>query len=261
MLTPENVVVVALLGCLVLPWLLSFLMAPIRMRLRSWQSADPVYSPDDERRLPLAARRAAADLRALGFEDRGTWRHHGAALATGRIILLEHPRTHDLVKVMVVTVHSRMSITISLQTRFADETEVWTFNSRNVGGFPPLPGVTTAWLPELRDAGQLHYVHAQLADALGGTRKRREIEEDPATFLRDVSTRSLANWVRTGYYALDAARGLVRPTWKGATLIAWRWRLHWPVKPLYQARRRRATRELLDRLGIALEPVIAREAR
>jgi len=55
MLTPENVVVVALLGCLVLPWLLSFLMAPIRMRLRSWQSADPVYSPDDERRLLAGA--------------------------------------------------------------------------------------------------------------------------------------------------------------------------------------------------------------
>jgi hypothetical protein len=69
----------------------------------------------------------------------------------------------------------------------------------------------------------------------------------------------LANWVATGYYAFDAVRGVVRPTWKGAALITWR--LLWPVKPLFRARRRRATRQLLDRLGISLGPVIGREPR
>jgi hypothetical protein len=259
MLTPEDVVFAALVVLVVVPWLLPFVMGPIRMRSRSWQSADPVYSLDDEGRLPLAARRTAADLRALGFEDRGTWRHQGAALATGRVILLEHPRNHDVARVNVVAVRTRVSVTLAFQTCFADETEVWTANNRLLSGFPPLPGVTVVWLPELRDAAQLCHVHTQLADALGGARKRRGIGADPAAFLRDVSTRSLANWVRTGYYALDADRGVVRPTWKGAALITWR--LCWPVKPLFRARRQRTTQQMLDRLGIALEPMLGREAQ
>ncbi|HJZ57653.1 MAG TPA: hypothetical protein VKE74_21985 [Gemmataceae bacterium] len=249
MLTPENVLLAALVGCLVLPWLLQFVAAPVRMRARSWQAADPVYTPDDEDRLSPTARLVAADLRAMGFEDRGTWRHDGAALATGHVILLEHPRTRDTAKVMVVTARTRRSLTLVFQTRFADGTEAVTANSRVIAGFPPLPGVTVAWLPEFRDAASLYRVHAQLRDALGGARERVGIGADPAAFLRDGSARSLANWVASGYYALDAVRGVVRPTWKGAALITWR--LLWPVKPLFRARRRRATRRLLDRLGVS----------
>jgi hypothetical protein len=262
MLTPEAALLAALACCLVLPWLLRFVVAPIRMRARSWQAADPVYAPDDEADLPPAARRAAAGLRALGFEDRGTWLHDGAALATGRIILLEHPKTRDVARVVVVTVRARQSVTLLLQTRFADGAEVGTANSRVIAGFPLPPDVTTAWLPEVRDPAALYEVHAQLRDALGGGRERVGVGPDPAGFLRAGSARSLAAWVAAGYYALDEANGVVRPTWKGAALVTWR--LLWPVKPLFRARRRRATRRLLDRLGVpeggwpaATKPVVA----
>jgi hypothetical protein len=250
MLTPETVILAAAVGCLVLPWLLPFVTGPIRMRVRFWQSADPVYTPDDEGRLPLTARRAAADLRALEFEDRGIWRHDGAALATGQVVLLEHPRTRDVARVIVVTAPGRTSVALAFQTQFADGTEVWTANQRTLSGFPPLPGVIVAWLPEFRDAASLYRIHAQLRDALGGARERVGVGDDPAAYLGDASARSLANWVATGYYALDAGRGVVRPTWKGAVLITWR--LLWPIKPLFRARRRRATRRLLDCLGISL---------
>jgi hypothetical protein len=249
MLPPENLLLAALVGCLILPWLLQFVLGPVRMRARSWQSADPVYVPDDEGLLPPAAC-LAADLRSLGFEHRGTWQHHGAALATGRLILLEHPRTRDIAKVLVVTARTRKSVSLVLQTRFADGTEVVTANNRVIAGFPALPEVTVAWLPEFRDAESLYRVHAQLRGALGGAQERVGIGDDPAAFLRDGSVRSLANWVATGYYALDPVRGVVRPTWKGAALITWR--LLWPVKLLFRARRRRATQLLLDHLGISL---------
>jgi hypothetical protein len=150
---------------------------------------------------------------------------------------------------MVVTVRSRLSISLGFQTRFADGTEVVTANNRITAGFPRLPEVTAAWLPEFRDAESLYRVHAQLRDALGGTRERVGIGGDPASFLRDGSLRSLANWVATGYYTLDPVRGVVRPTWKGAALITWR--LLWPVKQLFRVRRRRATQQLLDSLGIS----------
>jgi hypothetical protein len=126
---------------------------------------------------------------------------------------------------------------------------VVTFNSPVVVGLPSPPGVTAAWLPELRDAAALCRVHAHLRDAVGGAGER--VGPDPARILRDRSVRSLAAWVAAGYYAPDEAHGVVRPTWKGAILITWR--LLWPIRPLYRASRRRATRRLLDRLGIPAE--------
>ena len=250
MLMPDTIILAALAASLVLPLLFPFVMGPMMMRARSSQSASPEYTPDDEHGLPPAARRAAAILRGLGFEDRGTWLHEGSARATGQVILLECPRTRDVARVMVVTAFSRRSVSLAFQTRFADGTETWTVNQRILSGFPPVPDLTVAWLPELRDAASLYQVHAQLRNALGRGCERVGIGNDPAAFLRDVSLRSLANWVANGYYSLDATRGVVRPTWKGAILITWR--LLWPIKPLFRAQRRRATRQLLDHLGIAL---------
>ncbi len=246
MLIPEQALLAALVGCLVLARLLQFVVGPVRMRLRSWQAADPVYEPDDEDRLPRAARRLAADLRDLGFEDRGTWRHDGASRSTGWVTLLEHPRTGDAGQVMVVATGAREAVSLLLLSRFADGCELATFNSPVVAGLPSPPGLTTAWLPELGDAEGLYRVHAKLRDALGGDGQR--IGPDPAEFLRRRSARTVAAWVEAGYYALDEPRGVVRPTWKGAILVTWR--LLWPVRPLYRAARRRATRRLLDRLGV-----------
>src|SRR5436305_429944 len=82
-----------------------------------------------------------------------------------------------------------------------------------VAGFPSPPGVTAAWLPEIRDAEGLYRVHVQLRDALGAAGER--IGPDPAGFLRGRSARALDAWVAGGYYAPDEARGVVRPTWKG----------------------------------------------
>ena len=247
MMAPDSLLLV-LLGGLLLPWLLPFITAPIRMRSRSWQNTDPLYAPDDEGHLPEIARLAAADLRILGFEDRGTWRHDGAALATGWVVLLEHAQTLDAAKVLVVATRNRRSVSLVFQVRYTDGTEVVTANNRVTAGFPPLPGITVAWLPAIRDAVSLYRIHAQLRDALGGGRTRVGAGRDPAEFLRDGSARSLANWVATGYYELDEARGVVRPTWKGAVLVTWR--QMWPIKPLYRARRRRATRRRLRQLGI-----------
>lgn len=250
MLNPEPILLAALVAALALPWLVPFVAGPVRMRARSRQAINPAYTPDDEARLPESARLAAADMRALGFEDRGTWRHHGSGRSAGWVVLLEHPRTRDVAEVLVVAVGTRRAVSLAFRTVFADRAEVATFNSRVVVGFPSPPEVTTAWLPELRDAASLYRVHEQLRDAFGGIGER--IGADPAGFLADRSARSLAAWVAGGYYAVDEARGEVRPTWKGAVLVTWR--LLWPVRPLYRAGRRRATRVLLDRLGVSLAP-------
>jgi hypothetical protein len=250
MLMPEYLVLATIAAALVLSRLLPFLVAPVRMKFTSSQSAEPEYVRDEEERLPAGARRAAEDLRELGFEDLGTWRHDGAARSTAWVILLQHPRALDSAQVVVVAVGRRRVVSLLLLTRFADGAEVATFNSQVVAGFPLPPELTAAWVPGARDAASLHRAHAQLRDAVRGAGGRVErIGPDPAGFLRGRSARTLAAWVAGGYYTEDRERGTIRPTWKGAVLITWR--LLWPVKPMYRAVRRRATRQLFERLGVS----------
>jgi hypothetical protein len=115
-------------------------------------------------------------------------------------------------------------------------------------GFPQPPGISAAWLPEIRDAEELCEVHERLRDALAQGQPRVGVGGDAAKFLRDGSLRIHANWLATGYYRLDKDCGVYRPTWKGAVLVTWR--LLWPIKPLFRAWRRRHTSRLLHRLGI-----------
>jgi hypothetical protein len=191
-----------------------------------------------------------AELRALGFADLGTWRHLGANRVTGRVALLEHPETFDVAKVLVIWSRGSESVSLMFQTRFADGTEAVTANNRVTAGFPRLPGITAAWLPEIRDPEELCEVHEQLRDAVARGQPRVGVGSDSAKFLRDGSRRIHANWVATGYYRLDDDRGVYRPTWKGAVLITWR--LLWPIKPLFRAWRRHKTTRLLHRLDIEI---------
>jgi hypothetical protein len=251
-MTPEvAALLAALAACLLLPRLVLFVTAPVRMRATNWQPADPEYTPDDEAALPPEARALAAGLRALGFENRGTWRPPGGPAASGRLALLEHPRTRDAARVLVVTAGTKVSVTLAFQTRFADGTEVVTANNRVTAGFPVPPEVTAAWLPEVRDPAALFRVHDQLREAVGRANTPVPIGPDPAGYLRDGSTRTHDKWVSAGYYRRDEGARVLRPTWKGAVLVTWR--LMWPVKPLFRARRRRATRETLARYGVTPE--------
>jgi hypothetical protein len=248
---PTDSEIILLLACLLFVPLLPFVTAPFRLRFNAWQPADPVYAPADEDALPPGARRLVAELREMGFESRGTWRLARSSHATGRVVLLEHPRALDVAKVVVVKAGRRpASLSLAFQTRFEDGTEAVTANHRAATNFPQPPEVASAWLPEVRDPAALYRVHDQFRDAVGGARKRVGVG-DAAGFLHAGSARAHARWVSTGYYALDESRGVYRPTWKGAVLIAWR--LLWPLKPVFQARRRRASHQLLRRLGVSVE--------
>jgi hypothetical protein len=248
--TPDLSVVAAVAAAVLILLAVPFVAAPVRVRWTSWLPAGPTYTPDDETGLPAEARDIAADLRDLGFDDRGTWRLAGLPLATGRFVLLEHPRSLDTAKVLVVTAGGRVAVTLVFQTRFAGGTEVVTANNQVTVGLPLPSDVTPAWLPGLRDPAALYRVHADLRDAVGPGR-RLPIGPDPAGLMRAELSRTHDGWVESGYYWRDEPARVLRPTWKGAVLVTWR--LLWPVKPLFRARRRRATRDLLARYGVTLE--------
>jgi hypothetical protein len=251
MLTPETTILAALVAAALIALLGPFVAGPVRMHRRSWHPTEPDFVPDDEAALPAEAREVAAELRALGFADRGTWRHVGSPAATSRVAVLEHPRTLDAAQVIAVAAGSRRTVALALSTRFAGGEKVVTSNARVTVGFPQPPGLTAAWLPDVRDPEELFIVHAELRDAVGSGR-RIALGPDPAGVLRAEAAATIAAWLAAGFYRLDPTDDRkLRPTWKGAVLVTWR--LLWPVKPLYRARRRRATRELLARYGIAVE--------
>jgi hypothetical protein len=251
MLTPETIVLAAAVAGALLALLGPFVAGPLRMHRRSWHPVEPDFVPDDESALPPEAREVAAELRALGFTDRGTWRHVGSPLATSRVAVLEHPGTLDAAQVIAVAAGSRRTVALAFNTRFAGGEKVVTSNARVTVGLPQPPDLTGAWLPDVRDPEDLFIVHAQFRDALGAGR-RLALGPDVAGVLRAEAAATVAAWVAAGYYRPDPAdERKLRPTWKGAVLVTWR--LLWPIKPLYRARRRRTTRELLAQYGIAVD--------
>ncbi len=225
--------------------------APIRVRLNHKLSADAVYVPCEGDRLAADVTRLIADLRELGFVVRGHWLNKGHSVATGHLTLLEHPQTLDAAQIVVARAGTSRKVTLLFRTRFEDGTEVVTAKNQLTAGLPPLPEITALWLPEERDPRRLWRVHNQVRDRLGAGKKRLPVGPDPVAYLTAARDRMHAHFVQTGYFYLDAAHGVYRPTWKGAVLMTWR-QLR-VIRPLYRAWRRRPTRKILRELGVSLD--------
>src|SRR5262249_25024797 len=155
-------------------------------------SAKPVYEPCGVPDGRPDISRMIADLGNLGFVARGHWKHVGHSRATGQVTLLENPRTLDTARVLFVTSGAREAITLAFETRFEDGTEVVTGNNQITSGLPIPPEITSLWLPQVRDAGQLGRIHAEVRDRLGFGKKRLPVGQDAAAFLAAGSKRMLA---------------------------------------------------------------------
>lgn len=254
MMSPDLLVLWVAVGVIlvvVLRFVLTAIHAPIRVRTNNFSWADSGFEPCEGNDRPPEFIRTITALESLGFLLRGHWHLTGHSVATGQITLLEHPQSLDLVKVMISTAGNRRQFALLFQTRFDDGQEIVTANNPLTVGLPPLSETTVVWLPEVRDARQLHRVHVRIRDELARGRKRLAAGPDAAAFLHAGRERMLAHFVATGYYFLDESRGVYRPTWKGAVLMTWR--LLWPIRPFYRAWRRRSTNKLLDQLDVQLE--------
>jgi hypothetical protein len=251
-MTPIEIVVCAVILGVVggIAWLA--ITVPIRVRLTHRLSADAGFVPCEGDRLAPDVLRVVADLRDLDFVVRGHWWNKAHSVATGQLTLMEHPETLDAAKILVTRSGTSRHVSLIFQTRFDDGTEIVTANNQITAGLPPVPGVTAIWLPEERDPRRLGHVHDQVRDGLGAGKKRLPVGPDPVAFLEAGRDRMHAHFVQTGYFYLDEAGGVYRPTWKGAVLITWR-QLR-VVRPFHQAWRRRPTRKILHELGVSLDP-------
>jgi hypothetical protein len=249
--SPDFLMSIAVAVVLATAWLAWVVMGPaISFRMRHWHDAVSEFEPCRSDSLAPGVTQIVDDLQQLGFRIRGYWRHSGHSRARAVMAVLEHPRTYDVAKPLITSAGKRSHVTLLLQTRFDDGTEVNTGNNVLTIGLPALPGHTGLWLPQVRDSRELYRIHEQVSRRLEAGKTRIAIGPDPEAFLIEGRDRVLAHHVATGYYYYDRNHDVLRPTWKGAFLMTWR--LRWPVRPLFFARRRRRTQKLLRELGIAV---------
>jgi hypothetical protein len=137
-----------------------------------------------------------------------------------------------------------------ITTRFRDGTVLALNNSRQIGSFPPRPGLTTEWLPSVRDPARLYRLHREMVARSGLRDKAFPLDEefggDAAAYQATTSAGELDHAARAGYMELSSDGETYRPTWKGAFLMTWK--LLWPANLMLRAARDRRARRLLAEL-------------
>src|SRR5262249_12453108 len=146
----------------------------------------------------------------------------------GYISLHFNPQTWDVAKVLVsISSKQRVSFLVYV-TELADGTELITTNSDFLTVTPPLrEGIRHMGFQQIDDTARLYAVHqARIGDAV---RQRPEVDH-PEAYLRRLEERILEHHIATGYYYPVEDEGILRPTWKGAFLMGWKYL--WPVPPI-----------------------------
>ena len=171
---------------------------------------------------------------------------------TGHVALFRDERTKEVAKLLGSVagtgVARRIALLAVFHTEFGDGTEVITSNSRAPRIFPPIgEPVHTFTFPLVEYTGRLLTIHRALSRRFDAGRTRVDpIGRDSIAFQKRVEVRQLEKQVEWGYYKLDEAEGVQRPTWKGALLMTWRMLPPW--KQIRHARRLRQAERTLREL-------------
>lgn len=204
------------------------LFVPVVIHRTQWVGVDPDFreiepnGPDTPDAVLDEVRRTASQLEPLGFVLRGHYVITGlqAGIFRNFLSFWEHPRTRVLAKLAVMVNSDQKAPTLAIQTEYQDGTLFTTAYSRVLPATPAArsrPGSLV--LPEFGEPRRLYEIHRALADPDG----RSDVPiDDPVTYLKWVANQEFAYWVSRGYYYLDGVGARLRPTWKGAYLITWK---------------------------------------
>jgi hypothetical protein len=139
---------------------------------------------------------------------------------------------------------------LAFVTEFEDQTKLYTSNSRSL---PLQPNIRvrdgSMLFPEIDDPRRLYEIHQATIASFGHDAvKLKGVIDDPIEFLRTNFHCDVAKFAESGYYFLDAKRGIYRLTWKGAILMSWK--NLWPVNWIRELRRRGQAARLLRKLSL-----------
>jgi hypothetical protein len=249
---------ILLVGIAVLAILSPYVFGPLLIRRTHWTAVDltlesvDLLGPGTPAEVSRYFREACEGLAPLGFDLVHT--HRLADLvpnAVGFTALFRNRTTPEVAKLIGAVADNGVVRNVSLllfySTEFTDGTEVLTSNSRTARVFPPLgPPVHVFTFPQVAEFGRLHAIHRALVDRFEGGRIRHDaLGDDPAAYHLSKEMRHLDHRITTGYSYLDEERRILRLTWKGAVLVAWK--LLWPIKQIgLVARRLKAARLLRE---------------
>jgi hypothetical protein len=240
------------------PWLL----APARLRRSHRVSLDSSYTPIDPnaKRLPVefsnTYKKAEDCLSGLQFSAIGCFcRPNIVPNSTGYVALFRNPQTMEMARMATAIVgignRRRVSSLVVFESEFEGGIEVVTSNSRAPNCLPPIGrGVHYIALPEMGGLTQLYRAHRARVDEIAGGRARHDPLGSGLEAYFDKGERRLnEHRLECGYYELDQEHRVLRLTWKGACLTAWK--LIWPVGAIRMAYRRWLARRMLRRLELS----------
>jgi hypothetical protein len=233
------------------PWVVGPFSVRWSYRLKArpeFQPFEPI-DPDTPRDVAVSVRRTARRLAPLGFTPWGHLRYASdAPRSTMYLTLFVNPAERVVARLVTLYVGGQTATpwgtSLGFWTEFADGAELVTSNAQTPPPFPPRPGRTGAVLPQVRDAGRLYKIHAELVRRSANMTDRRPPPDgDPAAYQLAVTAREMSDNAAAGYLYFDEAGEVYRLTWRGAFRLVWG--QAWPVGAIRRFLRTRRAAALL----------------
>jgi hypothetical protein len=257
-----DLVLLVLVNFLVCYGLLA-IMAPIALKRSSWLAADRQYLPldTDSKDAPEAFRSwsqsVIPSMEALGFLVRGHFRP-SPDIPTSKafVTLFANRKSGQTAQFFSVTaqrgIFRRSETVLTFKTEFADQTKLYTSNSRTLANQPRIRiREGSMSFPDIDDPRRLYAIHQATLSSMGGDVTRINVViDDPAEYLHTEFLEDVAKFAESGYYYLDAKRDAYRLTWKGAILVTWK--NLWPFNWIRELRRRTQGARLLRELDLTV---------
>jgi hypothetical protein len=203
-------------------------------------------------------RHAVAELAPLGFKPvLSVSNAKSVPNAISFVTVFKNDRTSEVATIVNTFASSgsfpssgiKTSLVVFL-TEFADEKKVTTNNNNFPSYFPlPRPPVHAFGFPQVRDPARLYEVHQAVVGQFDeGSPRRDPIGDDPEAYLKRAQQAEQARFVACGYQYVDEARGVQRPTWKGAFMATLK--MIWPVRQVRKVWRLYKAAKMLRALGL-----------
>ncbi len=229
-----------------------YIFAPILIHMRKGNALARMAPAAELVGASEAAKKHLEDS-AVALEKEGFVAATPGALgsSTNRSALLQifvHPANGDVATVIAVDAGKKGTHTLlGFTAEFSDGTEWYTGNSTLPAAVPVRPNHFRCRFPTEKTAARLYALHrAVIANARG--KSQRPARVDDALLYQTDREKKSRQWMQDcGYYRLDGE--LLRATWKGACLGAWRHLAPW--RTLDEERDEKLRRELLTGLGVS----------
>ena len=182
---------------------------------------NPVVSPKVRERIEGIA----AELAALGFASRGTYRSAGnqsnvadVHKVEGLVCVFENPKTRESCRVVFAfiggTIRSHMCM---FRSDFPDRNYFATGNNAAPGHglMAQTRRVGTMSFPQIHEVSQLLPIHRARVPT---DSTAVSLSTDVAAYLTAGAKEQHALWIKSGRYRLDPATGRLVMTWKGAVI-------------------------------------------